>query len=86
MALLLGYSANASAIVLPGPEDTVNTPPFSNLRAAVLFFLVARAVRLILYVAYALYLPNFRLSILATAFGASPMLFHNLHLFHSRPN
>jgi hypothetical protein len=69
MALLLGYSANASAIVFPDTEDAGSSPPFATLRATVIFYLTTRALRFILYVIYATWLPYFRSAILAAAIG-----------------
>jgi len=75
MGLLLGYSANASAIEFPsstaGSDDSDIDKELGlpTLRAAVLFFLVARLVRLALTVVYALYLPKFRKAQLYSALG-----------------
>lgn len=67
MGLLLGYSANASAIELP--HEGASEPAFPTLRAAILFFLVSRALRLVLYSLYAISLPTFRISQISAASG-----------------
>lgn len=80
MSLLLGYSANASAIEFPssavkGDDTTLDTDPaFPTLKATVLFFLIARLARLALNVAYALYLPKFRKAQLYSALGQTNIL------------
>lgn len=79
MALLMGYSANASAIVFPSQDvDAVGSQPlFPTLRATFLFFLVARSLRLVFYIIYAMYLPKFRSALLWSGLGeflmASPL-------------
>ena len=68
MFCLLGYVANASAITFPynagddleagvWPEEG---PRFPTLRATLLFYFAARAVRLLFLLVYAVMLPRFR--------------------------
>ena len=80
MALLLGYSANASAITLPSQliahDEHDATTVFPTLCATFAFFLTARLLRLILFLVYAFYIPRFRSSLLVSAFGLS---FRNYH-------
>ena len=85
MALLIGYSANASAVELPGTKIAntavdLETPELANLhseqlfptlRATILFFLLARAVRTAFYVVYGAYLPKFKKPMYWSAIGMS---------------
>jgi hypothetical protein len=62
MPLLLGYGADASAIILPSQtiaHDEHSIPTvFPTLRAAMAFFLVARLLRLIFNLVYAFSIPK----------------------------
>lgn len=68
MALLLGYGANASGLVLhDGEYDGKPVQAFDGLKAAMAFFLVAKAVRFTSTIVYAVCLPPFRKAQLASA-------------------
>jgi hypothetical protein len=75
MALLLGYGANASAIILPSqiisPDEHSTSTVFPTLRATMAFFLAARLLRLIFNLVYAFSIPKFFVSLIVPAIGLS---------------
>jgi uncharacterized protein YacL len=87
--LLVGYTAQAAGLEVEHVEET-NTVEFtessySSLQAATAFFLVAKLLRLFLYLWYSYYLPKFRTSHLLQALFStlSCILFIPLFFVHS---
>lgn len=80
--LLFGYTANAAGIELPHAEGEEAEPYgeviHTAVRSAVAFYLVAKGIRLLLYIEYAHALPAFRKPLLAS--GAA--LFLNAIVFY----
>ncbi len=68
MVLLLGFSANATGIEIEHVTDPaegelgthINPETYSAIHAAVAFLLVAKGVRILLFVVYMISLPRFR--------------------------